>query len=61
MKAGAERDKVLQEIEAIMFTDEGFSICPLYDGSYTYCMDSTLKGVFYPAIEGVTIFTYAEK
>ncbi|RGY01158.1 peptide ABC transporter substrate-binding protein [Blautia sp. OF03-15BH] len=61
MKAGTERDKVLEEIEAIMFTDEGFSICPLYDGSYTYCMDSTLKGVFYPAIEGVTIFSYAEK
>lgn len=61
MPAGTERDEVLKQIEQLMFTDEGFSVCPLFDGSYTYCMDDTLKGVYYPAIEGYTIFSYASK
>ena len=61
MPAGAERDEVLAQIENLMYTDSGFSICPLYNASYTYCMKSDLQGVYYTATGSLTIFSYASR
>lgn len=61
MAPGAERDAVLEQMEQLMFTDAGFSICPLYYASYTYCMDSAIQNTFYSSISSLTYFGYATK
>ena len=60
MQNGPERDKVLEEIEQIMYSENGFSVCPLYYASYVYCMKD-LQNTFYSAISNLTYFGYATK
>lgn len=59
MESGADRDDVLEQMEAMMFTDQCFSVCPLYFGTYTYCLKSNVKNVFYSPVNNLTYFGYA--
>lgn len=55
---GAERDEVMKEAEALMFSENGFSICPLYYYVFNYCMDDTIGNVGYTTL-GFCTFAYA--
>lgn len=61
LDVGPERDEILKDMEYLMFTDECFSVCPLYFSTTAYCVNSELQNlVFYP-INGRVFFGYVTK
>lgn len=61
LPAGEERDQLLKDLEYFMFTDQCFSVCPLYFSAVAYAAKSELKNlVFYP-INSRMFFGYVTK
>ena len=61
LEVGEERDAMLAEMEQMMFTDQGFSIAPLYYGVKTYCAKSDLQNMMFYPINGRTFFGYVTR
>lgn len=57
---GTERDKLLHQAEELLFSDEGFPICPIFFYGESYCMSKKLQGVGYNPF-GAYSFQYAVK
>lgn len=61
MEAGAERDELIRKAEAFMFTDQGFSVAPIFYSVKVYCAKSDIQNlVFYP-INNRTFFGYVTR
>lgn len=43
MEGGAERDAVMYEAEALLFTEGGFGVCPLYYYTNFYCLSGDVQ------------------
>jgi oligopeptide transport system substrate-binding protein len=61
LEVGEERDALLAEMEQFMFTEEGFSVAPLYYGVKTYCAKSDLQNMMFYPINGRTFFGYVTR
>lgn len=57
MPGGVERDEVLYAAEALLFSEGGFGVTPLYYYTNFYCMDGVTHAAASPL--GFYIFTYA--
>lgn len=61
MEVGTERDELIKEMEQFMFTDQGFSVAPLYYSVKTYCAKSDLQNMMFYPINGRTFFGYVTR
>lgn len=58
MKDSEERDNAIKEAEQLMFTENGFSVCPLYYYVQNYCLSENISNVGYTTL-GYFTFAYA--
>ncbi len=59
MPGGAERDKVMYDAEALLFSENGFGVSPLYYYTNFYCLSQNVtKAATSPL--GFFLFTYAQ-
>ena len=58
MPGGAERDAVMYDAEALLFTEGGFGVCPLYYYTNFYCLSSRIHNAASSTL-GFYLFTEA--
>lgn len=61
LEDGPERDEVIKEAEEFMFTDQGFSVAPIFYTVKTYCAKSDLQNLVYYPINNRTFFGYVTR
>ena len=60
MPGGVERDQVMYDAEALLFTEGGFGVCPLYYYTNFYCLSGDIQNAAMSSL-GFFLFTNAEQ
>ena len=60
MSGGAERDAVMYEAEALLFSEGGFGVSPIYYYTNSYCLNKNVKGAATSTL-GFFLFNEATK
>ncbi len=60
LPGGEERDKLMQQAEGMLFSENGFTVCPIYFYTQTYCLADGIFNVGFTPL-GYFFFNYATK
>ena len=58
LPGGDERDKIMKQAETLLFTENGFTVCPLYFYTQVYCLKDGISNVGFTPL-GYFFFNYA--
>jgi oligopeptide transport system substrate-binding protein len=60
LPGGTERDKLMRQAEEILFSENGFTVCPVYFYTQVYCLADGISNVGFTPL-GYFFFNYATK
>lgn len=60
LPGGTERDEIMKQAEALLFSENGFTVCPIYFYTQSYCLHDGINNVGFTPL-GYFFFNYATK